>query len=149
MGYWWLLLVSSRGVSFSFAAANPRVVNRLIAQQEKLDADEEKAEERLMELQTQLSQAVNRLARIRRIRRQIKNKSHKLFERGMQELDKEDGVLPALESHENWVVHDLQALGVPTEPDWTQFGLGDFSELGPLVSTGENLSAGPSNSSGS
>ena len=102
-----------------------------------------------MELQTQLSQAVNRLARIRRIRRQIKNKSHKLFERGMQELDKEDEILPALQSHENWVVDDLQALGVPTEPDWTQFGVGDFPDLGPLLSAGGNASAGPSNSPGS
>lgn len=117
----------------------------MLAQQKKLDDAEEKAEERLVELQVQLSQAVNRLTRIRKTRRLVKNKSQKLFERGMQELDKEDDILPALGSHEQWVVHDLQALGVPNEPDWSQFGLGEIPELGPLLTAGESPSAGPSN----
>ena len=116
-----------------------------MSQQKKLDDDEEKAEERLIELQTQLAEAVNRLARIRRIRRQVKNKGEELFRRGMEELDKEDGIAPVLNAHEHWVVNDLQSLGVPNEPDWSQFGLGEQIDLGPLLTAGDS-SAGPSSS---
>ena len=60
---------------------------------------------------------MNHLAHIRRIRRQVKNKGKELFCRGMEELDKEDGIAPVLSIYEHWVVNDLQSLGVPNEPD--------------------------------
>lgn len=89
-----------------------------------MDDDEEKAEERLIELQLQLSEAVNHLARIHCIRQRIKNKGKELFQRGMEELDKEDDVAPALNAHKHWVVDDLQSIGMPNEPDWLEFSLG-------------------------
>jgi predicted transcriptional regulator len=125
-------------------------VNRLVAQQKKLSAEEDDAEVQLEKLQSQLSEAVSRLQRIRKIRKKVKERSDELFRRGMEELDKEDGitsapdVLPALEGHEYWVVDDLQHLGVPNDPDWSSFGLGDFSDVGPLVGETSSGGAGPS-----
>lgn len=124
--------------------ADRLVVSKLVEQQKKLEAEEEEAGDavlvlhtQLAELQSSLATAVSRLARIRKIKKSVKEKGSELFERGMQELDKEDGILPALESHENWVVRDLQSLGVPNEVDWSSLGLGeDFSGLGPLLGSG-------------
>jgi hypothetical protein len=114
-------------------------VTRLLDQQKKLDAEEEEAGEQLEKLQSQLSEALSRLARIRRIKKKAKEKSTELFQRGMAELDKEDGVVPALEAHEHWVVNDLQALGVPNEFDWSSLGLGeDLTDVGPLVCSGDS-----------
>jgi hypothetical protein len=112
--------------------------------QKSLSAQEEKAEDDLVKLQLQLSEAVSRLQRIRKIRKRMKERSNEVFRRGMEELDKEDGIvsgpapdlLPALEGHEYWVVDDLRHLGVPEDPDWSSFGIGDFSDVGPLVSGG-------------
>lgn len=111
-----------------------------MAQQRKLEAEEEAAGEELLrlhsnlaELQSQLSTAVNRLARIRKTRNRVKEKSSELFKRGVAELDKEDGIVPALDAHERFVVDDLQFMGVPEDPDWASLGLGDeFVNLGPL-----------------
>ena len=61
----------------------------------------------MIELQAKLSAAVSRLARIRRIRNGVKAKSEELFHCGMDELEKESDVLPALDAHESWVVSDL------------------------------------------
>lgn len=128
-------------------------MNRLVEQQKKLELEEEEAGDKILvlhtqlaELQSSLAQAVSRLARIRKIKKRVKEKGSELFERGMQELDKEEGILPALESHENWVVGDLRSLGVPNEVDWSSLGLGeDFNGLGPLLDpgvAGESSSAG-------
>ncbi|KAH7208363.1 hypothetical protein BKA60DRAFT_577882 [Fusarium oxysporum] len=82
-------------------------LNRLVDQQEKLEAQEEEAgnkvlvlHKELMELQSSLAEAVSRLQRIRKIKKRVKEQGAELFERGMQELDKEDNILPALQSHE-------------------------------------------------
>jgi hypothetical protein len=88
---------------------------------------------KLVELQSQLSDAVGRLARIRRIKRSVRERGAQASDRVMEELDKEDGVLPALEAHERHVVGDLQALGVPNEVDWSSLGIGDFDGMGPLL----------------
>ncbi|KAJ3542073.1 hypothetical protein NM208_g4292 [Fusarium decemcellulare] len=116
-------------------------LNKLVEQQEKLEAEEEEAGDRVLvlhnqlaELQSSLADAVSRLQRIRKIKKKVKERGADLFERGMQELDREDNVLPALESHESWVVRDLQSLGVPNEVDWSGLGLGDgFGDVGLLV----------------
>lgn len=127
-------------------------LTRLLDQQKRLEVEEDKAGEALLglhaqmeRLQSQMSDAVARLARIRKIKKRVKDRSAAEFERGMQELDKEDDVLPALESHEQWVVHDLQELGIPNEVDWSSLGLGDgFNDVGPLVPScaGETSSGG-------
>ncbi|KFH40211.1 hypothetical protein ACRE_091320 [Hapsidospora chrysogenum ATCC 11550] len=93
--------------SYKFAAGRKDCVSRLIEQQKKLDQEAVEAEDDLIELQAKLSTAVSRLARIRRIRNGVKAKSEELFHRGMDELERESEVLPALDAHENWVVNDL------------------------------------------
>jgi hypothetical protein len=126
-------------------------VKKLVAQQRKLDADEEEAGDEVIQLQakmsalqSQLADAASRLARIRRIRKKTKERSSELFRRGIQELDSEDGVLPALEAHEHWVVEDIQALGVPNDVDWEALGLGsEFQDVGPLLDVGESSGVAP------
>ena len=116
-------------------------LEKLISQQQKLDAEEEEASENLLalhtqlaELQSQLAAAAGRLSRIRKIRSRVKGKSAELFERGMRELDAEDDLVPALDGHEQALVEDLQSIGVPNDVDWSSFGLGlEFESLGPLV----------------
>jgi hypothetical protein len=84
-------------------------------------------------LQSQLATAVSRLSRLRKIKKRVKEKSSVLLRRGMEELDKEDQLVPVVESHERWVVNDLEFLGVPEGVDWASLGLGDeFRDLGPL-----------------
>lgn len=118
-------------------------VNRLIEQQKKLDREAIEAEDDLIELQAKLSAAVSRLARIRRIRNGVKSKSEELFNRGMDELEKESETLTALDAHEHWVVDDLHCLGVPDEVDWSQFGLGnDFNDVTRLSTTVGESSGG-------
>lgn len=120
-------------------------LERLLSQQRKLEAEEDEANdnlgtlyEKMTELQSQLSSAMGRLSRIRKIRSQVKNKMMTEVQRGVIELDEEDGILPALESHEQFVVGDLQSLGVSNEMDWSTLGLGDeFAELGSLVPSGD------------
>lgn len=148
---WWRPLVSFsflKGLCVCFA--DFCVVTKLITQQRKLEAEEEAAGEELIrlhsnlaDLQSQLSTAVNRLARIRKTRNRVKEKSSELFKRGVAELDKEDGIdlTPALDAHERYVVEDLQFLGVPEEPDWSALGLGDFADLGPLHPNGASSSS--------
>lgn len=119
-------------------------VSRLLESQKKLEAEEDKAEKDLEELQSQLNAAVSRLLRIRKIKRKTKERRDELFRRGMQELDEEDGILSALDSHEQWVANDLSALGVSSEVDWSAFGLdlpGD-----PGLGTGVEVSGSSSNS---
>jgi hypothetical protein len=48
-----------------------------------------------------------------------------------------------LDAHENWVVNDLQSLGVPNEVDWSQFGLGnEFGDVNQLVTSPGGPSGG-------
>jgi hypothetical protein len=119
-------------------------LTRLLTQQRKLEAEEADAEEALFTLQTQLSIAVSRLARLRRMKKVIKEKSSEAFRRGMQELDEEDGVPPSIVDQENFVISDIRSMGVPNDPDWSSLGLGDeFAGLGPLESSdGANIPQG-------
>jgi hypothetical protein len=47
----------------------------------------------------------------------VKGKTIVEVQRGMLELDKKDGLIPALDSHEQFVVEDLQFIGVFNEVD--------------------------------
>ncbi|KAF6796481.1 hypothetical protein CMUS01_15846 [Colletotrichum musicola] len=87
-----------------------------------------------------MADAAGRLKRIRTVRKMVRERQTEVFERGMQEVDREDGVLaddevlPALDAHERFVVSDLQAVGLGNDPPWSLFGFGDeFVGLGPLV----------------
>lgn len=122
-------------------------MQKLNSQQKEWDEKEEKAGEELLalhrefaRLQSQMAEAASRLSRIRTIRKKVRERQTEAFERGMQEIDREDGVLPegdllsALDAHEKFVVSDLQAVGLENEPPWSAFGFGDdFADLGPLV----------------
>ncbi|CRK30235.1 hypothetical protein BN1723_019077 [Verticillium longisporum] len=101
---------------------------RLAKTERKLEDDEEAAEEALAKLQEDLAHAVNRLRRIRQIKKKVKERSDEAFRRGIQELDEEDGLLPVLESHERWVESDLAFMGVASEVDWPSLGLGELPE---------------------
>ncbi|KAJ0267424.1 hypothetical protein COL940_014383, partial [Colletotrichum noveboracense] len=97
---------------------------KLNKQQKEWDKKEEKAGEELLtlhqefaRLQTQIAEAASRLSRIRKTRKLVRERQTEAFERGMQEIDEEDGVLPALDAHERWVVNDLQFQGVENDPD--------------------------------
>jgi hypothetical protein len=108
-------------------------LTRLLTQQKKLEVEEVEAEEALFVLQTQLATAVNRLARLRRMKKVLREKSSETFRRGMQELDAEDGVV-SVDLQEQRVVGDIQSFGVSGDVDWASLGLGDdFGSLGPLV----------------
>ncbi|KAK1837373.1 hypothetical protein CCHR01_20006, partial [Colletotrichum chrysophilum] len=107
----------------SRSLASDMPLQKLNKQQKEWDEKEEKAGEELLalhqefaRLQTQMAEAASRLSRIRTTRKLVRERQAEAFERGMQEIDEEDGVLPALDAHEKWVVNDLQAAGVPSDP---------------------------------
>ncbi|KAH8172321.1 hypothetical protein LIA77_06576 [Sarocladium implicatum] len=122
-------------------------LSRLESQRKKLESEEEKAEDDLLELQQKLAEAVSRLSRIRKIRKRVVAKSDEALERGIAEADAEDGIVPALTAHEQWVTHDLSSLGVPDDFDWSSVGLGEFAGVGPL--NVDAVVAGPSETLGS
>ncbi|KAH9234144.1 hypothetical protein K456DRAFT_52484 [Colletotrichum gloeosporioides 23] len=127
-------------------------LQKLNKQQKEWDEKEEKAGEELLalhqeftRLQTQIAEAASRLSRIRKTRKLVRERQTKAFKRGMQEIDEEDGVLPALDAHERWVVNNLQFQGVENNPDWTGFGISEeFADLGPLLSGAQPMPSGSS-----
>jgi hypothetical protein len=142
MAFSWLRLVGVRSLLLPPLFLTFFLVRRLDQQKQRLEDDEEAAEQRLVELQSQLSEAVGRLSRIRKIRKRVQNRSAELVERGLAELDKEvsgppPDLLPALAAHEEWMVTDLRDMGVPNDADWSALGLSDFADVGPLVSSSE------------
>ncbi|KAF4772774.1 hypothetical protein HER10_EVM0005325 [Colletotrichum scovillei] len=132
-------------------------LQRLSDQRQEWEEKEEQASDALLDLheklariQSEVAEAAGRLARIRAIRKKVKERHVETFARGMQELEEEDGVLPALDAHERWVVSDLQAAGVSNDADWPSFGIGDeFASLGPLVSSSGNPREAVESSGGS
>ncbi|KAI0388177.1 hypothetical protein F5Y17DRAFT_453887 [Xylariaceae sp. FL0594] len=122
-------------------------LSRILDQQQKLEVEEEEASESLLslheqltQLQSQLALAAGRLSRIRKIRAKVKERGDELFQRGMVELDREDGILPALSSHKSHLATDLRDMGVPNDVHWTALGLGDdFAEVGPLFPSGSGV----------
>lgn len=132
-------------------------MEKLIVQQKKLVEEEENADKQILllhgemtRIQADLSAALGRIQRIRKIRSRVQHKARTEIARGMQELDKEDEIVPALDAHEHYLLEDAHFMGVTPETDLNSLGLGlDFSDLGPLfpVSAGEtSLSGGGSSS---
>ncbi|EGY14794.1 uncharacterized protein VDAG_06271 [Verticillium dahliae VdLs.17] len=119
-------------------------LERLSKTEKKLEDDEEAAEEALAKLQEDLSHAVNRLRRIRQIKKKVKERSDEAFRRGIQELDEEDSLLPALNAHEYYVESDLAFMGVTSDADWPSLGLGELPEESGV---GETASAAAGSSS--
>jgi SOS-response transcriptional repressor LexA len=68
------------------------VVNRLLEQREKLDKDEEQAEEALLRLQSELASAIGRLTRIRKIHRRMKERIDDSMRRGLAGLEEDKAV---------------------------------------------------------
>ncbi|KAH9241119.1 hypothetical protein K456DRAFT_46145, partial [Colletotrichum gloeosporioides 23] len=67
-----------------------------------LDEKEEKASEELLtlhqeftRLQTQIAEAASRLSYIHKMRKLVREHQTEAFERGIQEINKEDSILPA------------------------------------------------------
>lgn len=119
----------------------------MLESRKKLEGDEQEAEEALFVLQQQFSVAVNRLTRIRKTRKRIEERSKELVQRGMQELDSEDGISKSLESGDRFIVDDLRGMGVSGEVDWSSLGLGDPS-LDPLLMVGSGFDGGSLQASG-
>ncbi|KAH0526272.1 hypothetical protein TsFJ059_009618 [Trichoderma semiorbis] len=113
-------------------------LERVLAQRQALERQEEETGEQveslnaqMLELQTQLAEALSRLSRIRKTRKKAEERGEELFRRGMEEEDAEVAA-------EQSAVHDLQQLGVPNDVDWSSLGVGlEFADLGPLVPTEE------------
>jgi hypothetical protein len=122
-------------------------LSHLESQRKKLKSEEEKAEDNLLELQQKLAEAVSRLSRIRKIRKRVIAKSDEALKRGIAEADAEDGIIPALTAHGQWVTHNLSSLSVPDDFDWSSVGLGEFAGVSPLH--GDAVVAGPSKTLGS
>ncbi|KAH9229105.1 hypothetical protein K456DRAFT_1923842, partial [Colletotrichum gloeosporioides 23] len=51
-------------------------------------------------LQTQIAEAASRLSCIHKMRKLVRERQTEAFEQGIQEIDEEDSVLPALDAHE-------------------------------------------------
>ncbi|EXK75825.1 hypothetical protein FOQG_19411 [Fusarium oxysporum f. sp. raphani 54005] len=117
-------------------------------QEKKLEVDEDEASDDLLKLheemaalQSRLAAAAGRLSRIRKIRARVKEKRSEATRRGLQEVEKEDGILSMLDAHEDAVVRDLQVDHVPNDVDWSSLGLGDdFLNASPLFDFGESSS---------
>lgn len=105
----------ARSCDGTFVASS---LTKLAQQQKKLEDEEQEAEEALFLIQTQLSTALNRLARLRRMKKVVKEKRSEAFRRGMKELDEVDAA-------EQWVQDDLQSLVQvpPDDFDWASVGL--------------------------
>lgn len=95
-------VASARESSFSlfFFLLLTSAVNRTSKEQERIEKEIEKSEEILQE-------ALARLSRLRRQRDSLKSRSAELFERGMRQLDEEDGV----RSQEEAILEEQQAIG--------------------------------------
>ncbi len=78
--------------------------------------------------------AFAKLQRLRKQERLLETRSSELFQRGMRELDEEDGVRTQEEAllEEQQAVGDVQSLGAFGVIDWTASGF-DFNDLGSLV----------------
>lgn len=117
-------------------------------QEKKLEVDEDEASDDLLKLheemaalQSRLAAAAGRLSRIRKIRARVKEKRSEATRRGLQEVEKEDGILSMLDAHEDAMVRELQMDHVPNDVDWSSLGLGDdFLNASPLLDFGESSS---------
>jgi hypothetical protein len=95
-------------------------LTRTAAAQKKVESDIEKAE---LELETTLA----RLARLRRQRKILSDKTSELFSRGMRELDEEDGI----RSQEQAILDEQHAVG--EAQSFGAMGLLDWSSILPEV----------------
>jgi hypothetical protein len=117
------------------------LVTKLVSQEKKLEQDEEdagedllKLHEELAELQTRMAAAAGRLSRLRKTRSKVKERRSEMVRRGLQGLEEEDALLDMVDAHERWVVHDIQAQGIPNDVDWATLGLGDeLANASPLI----------------
>jgi len=97
-------------------------LTRLLADQERLELEEEKAEKELFVLQTKLQTMMNRLVRLRRQKRILKDRGAEMFRRGMVGLEEVEAEERRVAAEADFVAQDVSSLGV-TGPDLGSFGL--------------------------
>ncbi|RKK13663.1 hypothetical protein BFJ66_g11753 [Fusarium oxysporum f. sp. cepae] len=68
-------------------------------------------------LQSHLAAAASHLSHICKIRAKVKEKHSEATHRGLQEVEKEDGILSMLDAHEDAMVRDLQVDYIPNDVD--------------------------------
>jgi hypothetical protein len=136
-------------------------VEKLMTQRKKLAEEESDVDKKILllhqqmtQLQSDLSAALGRVQRIRKVRGRIESKARQEIQRGLQELDEEeqsssDQVLSFLEASERHTLEEVQFSGVTPETDLNLLGLGeDFSDLTPLFPSGGTGESGVGTSSG-
>ncbi|KAH7010865.1 uncharacterized protein B0I36DRAFT_300220 [Microdochium trichocladiopsis] len=99
-------------------------LSRVLQTQRELEKDEDAAEEEIFALQEEMNRlqqnlglSLARLRRIRTLKRNAESRGKELFQRGMIELDREDGILPALDAHELELTSELVSMEVPPDLD--------------------------------
>lgn len=104
-------------------------MNRINTESERLEREEEKAEEQMMAAQVALNEALNRLARLRRQKRALKSKGEEMVRRGLQSLDELEEAEQNEASAEE-VAHldgSFRDYSAEAQADlWSSLGLGDF-----------------------
>lgn len=97
-----------------FFANECLLVGRIISESKRLDQEEERAEEQMLKAQAELNEALARLARLRRQKRQLVTKGQQMTRLGLQSLDE----LEEEERRESEAVIDAQSLGAIDVLDW-------------------------------
>ncbi|KJK83615.1 hypothetical protein H634G_00847 [Metarhizium anisopliae BRIP 53293] len=111
---------------------------RIISESKRLDQEEERAEEQMLKAQAELNEALARLARLRRQKRQLVTKGQQMTRLGLQSLD----ALEEEERRESEAVIDAQSLGAIDVLDWNAV-FGDAL----LNAAGDTAAVGAGNSS--
>lgn len=84
-------------------------------------------------IQRDLSSVLGSIQRIRKLRSRVEQKARTEIQRGMQELDKEDDIVPVLDAQEHYLLDDARFLGVTDVTDLSSLGMDfDVSSLVPL-----------------
>lgn len=126
-------------VCHCFLLMSVLVVGRIISESKRLDQEEERAEEQMLKAQAELNEALARLARLRRQKRQLVTKGQQMTRLGLQSLDE----LEEEERRESEAVIDAQSLGAIDVLDWNAV-FGDAL----LNAAGDTAVIGAGNSSG-
>ena len=123
-------------------------MSRIISESKRIDREEESAEEllsarrsALRQAQADLEEALNRLVRLRRQKRQLVTRGNEMARLGLQSLDE----LEEVERQESEAVIDVQAMGGFGVIDWNAVGnLDDFLTSNVVAGTAAEVADSPS-----
>lgn len=126
---------------YFFVCFLPSIVTKSVREGKRIDTEIEKTE-------SDLNEILGRLARLRRQRASLKDRSSDLLRRGMRELDVEDGVRSQEQAilDEQQTVADAQLTGAFRIVDWSAM-MSDADLFGDLLVDGTGVS-GVGSSSG-